>query len=72
MTNIFATLRFVSVHSSVKVKTVPYTFVRRGVPDREDNHPEPSAYEIGWPVPFLTTFISSVLPPGTHLLLGEE
>ena len=55
-----------------KVKTVPYTFVRRGVPVREDTYPEPSACEVGWPVPFLAVFISSVLPPGTHLLLGEQ
>ena len=26
-----------------KVKVVPYTFVRRGVPVREDTYPEPSA-----------------------------
>ena len=54
----------------VKVKVVPYTFVRRGVPVREDTCPEPSACEVGWPVPFLAAFISPVLPPGTHLLLA--
>ena len=54
------------------LKVVPYTFVRRGVPIREDTYPEPSAYEVGWPVPFLVAFISPVLPPGTHLLLGEQ
>ena len=26
---------------------VPYTFVRRGVPVREDTYPEPSACEVG-------------------------
>ena len=55
-----------------KVKVVPYTFVRRGVPVREDTYPEPSACEVGWPVPFIAAFISPVLPPGTHLLLGEQ
>ena len=56
----------------VKVKVVPYTFVRRGVPTREETYPEPSAYEVGWPVPFLAVFISPVLPAGTHLLLGGQ
>ena len=55
-----------------KIKVVPYTFLGRGVPIREDTFPEPLACEIGWPVPFLTTFISPVLPPGTHSLLGEQ
>ena len=55
-----------------KVKVVPYTFVLRGVPVREDTCPEPSACEVGWPVPFLAALISSVFPPGTHLLLGEQ
>ena len=55
-----------------KGKVFPYTFVRRGVPAREDTYPEPSACEVGWPVPFLASFISPVLPPGTHLLLGEQ
>ena len=58
--------------SKGKVKVVPYTFVRRGMPVREDTYPEPSACEVGWPVPFLAAFISPVLPPGTHLLLGEQ
>ena len=53
-------------------KVAPYTFVRMGVPVREDTYPEPSAYEVGWPVPFLAAFISPVLPPGTHSLLGEQ
>ena len=53
-------------------KVVPYTFVRRGVPVRDDTYPESSACEIGWPVPFLAAFTSPVLPPGTHLLLGEQ
>ena len=55
-----------------KVKVVPYTFVRRGVPVREDTYAEPSAYDVGWPVPFLAAFISPVYPLGTHLLLGEQ
>ena len=55
-----------------KVKAVPYTFVRRGVPIREDTYPESSVFEVGWPVPFLAAFISPVLPPGTHLLLGGQ
>ena len=54
-----------------KVKVVPYTSVRRGVPVREDIYPEPSACEGGWPVPFLAASISPVLPPDIHLLLGE-
>ena len=37
----------------LKAKVVPYTFVRRGVPVTEDAYPEPSACEVGWPVPFL-------------------
>ena len=59
-------------HDKVMVKVVQYTFVRRGVPVREDTYPEPSACEVGWPVPFLPAFISPVLPTGTHLLLGEQ
>ena len=55
-----------------KVKIVPYTFARRGVPIREKTYAEPSAYEVGWPVPFLAAFISPVLPLGTYLLLGEQ
>jgi len=53
------------------VKVVPYTFVRSEVPVREDTNPEPLAFEVGWPVPFLATFISPVFPLGTHLLLVE-
>ena len=55
-----------------KVRVVPYNVVRKGVPVREDAYPEPSACEVGWPVPCLATFISPVLPPGTHSLLGEK
>ena len=51
---------------------MPYTFVRRGVPVREDTYPEPLACEVGWPVPFITAFISPVLQPGSSLLLGEQ
>ena len=43
-----------------------------GVPVREDTYPEPSACEVGWPVPLLAAFISPVLLPGTHSLLGEQ
>ena len=55
-----------------KVKVIPYTFVRRGMPVREDTYPEPSACEVGWPVLFLAAFISPVFALGTHLLLGEQ
>ena len=37
--------------STNKVKVVQYTFVRKGVPVREDTYPEPSACEVGSPVP---------------------
>ena len=63
-------LHFIAVVK--KVTVVPYTFVRRGVPVREDTYAEPSVREVGWPVPFLAAFISPVLPPGTHLLLGGQ
>ena len=56
----------------IKVKVVPYTFVRRGVPVREDTYAEPSACEVGWPVPFHAAFISPVFPLSTHMLLGEQ
>ena len=57
----------------VKVKVVPYTFVRRGVSVIEDTYPEPLACEVGhWPVLFLVAIISPVLPPGTYSLLGEH
>ena len=52
------------LHNS-KVKVVPYTFVRKGVHIRGGTYPEPSACEVGWPVPFLAAFVSPVLPPGT-------
>ena len=55
-----------------KVKVVPYTFLRKGAPVREDTYPELSVCEVGWPVPFLVAFISPVFPPGTHLVLGEQ
>ena len=42
-----------------KVKIVPsYTFVRRGVPVKEDTYAEPTACEVAWPVPFLAAFVS--------------
>ena len=43
-----------------------------GLPVREHNYPEPSACEVGWPVPFLATFFSPLLPACTHSLLGSE
>ena len=55
-----------------KVKVIPYTFIRRGVPVTEDTYPEPSVCEEGWQVLFLAAFISPVIPLGTHLLLGEQ
>ena len=55
-----------------KVKVVPYTFVVKGEPVREDTYAEPSACEVGWPIPFIAAFISPVFPLGTHLLLGEH
>ena len=60
------------VHAWLHKKVVPYTFVRRGVPVREDIYPELSEFEVGWAVPFLAAFISPVFPLGTHLLLGEQ
>jgi len=42
------------------------------VPVREDTYAGPLACEVGWPAPFLATFISPVFPLGTHLLLGEQ
>ena len=36
------------------------------MPVREDTYPELSAYEVGWPIPFLATFTSTKLQPGTH------
>ena len=69
-TYIFTTQRFAP--RKVKVKVVPYTFVRRGVHVREDTYPEPAACEVGWPVPFLAAFISPELPPGTNLLLVQK
>ena len=50
----------VNVYDTIKVKVVPYKFVRRGVPVREDTYPEPSACEVGWPVPFIAASISPV------------
>ena len=55
-----------------KVKVVLCTFIQKGVPVSEDAYPGPLACEVKWPVPFLATFISLVLPPGTHSLLGEQ
>ena len=31
----------------VKVKVDQYTFLRRGVPVREDTYPDPSAFDVG-------------------------
>ena len=55
-----------------KVKVVPYNFVRREVPVREETYLVPSACEVGWPVPYLSAFISPVFPMGTHWLLGKR
>ena len=55
-----------------KIEVVQYTFMLRGVPVREETHPEQLTCGVGWPVPFLADFTSPVLPPGTHLLLGEQ
>ena len=62
----------IAMFTIYKGKVFPYTFVHWGAPVREDTYPGPSACEVGWPVPFLAAFISPVLPPGTHLLLGEQ
>ena len=52
--------------SKVNVKVLPYTFVGRGVPVREDTYTELSACEVRWPVLFLAAFIFPVLQPGTQ------
>ena len=44
--------------------------VRWGVPVREDTCPEPSAFEVEWPVPFLAAFISPVFLPGPQFAAG--
>ena len=51
------TMKYAAELTSHKVKVVPYTFVRRGVPVREEIYPGPSACELGWPVLFLAAFI---------------
>ena len=56
----------------IKVKLVSCAFLRRAVPVREGTFPEPSAHKVGRAVPFPVAFVSLVLPPGTHLLLGEQ
>ena len=68
----FMNWKEIKIESGAKVKVVPYTFVRRGVPVREDTYPEPSVCGVGRQVPFLAAFISPVFPLGTHLLLGEQ
>ena len=70
--NLFINYDHMNCYGKLKVKVFPYTFVRRGVPVREDTYSEPSACEVGWPVPFLTAFISPVLPLGAHLVLVEQ
>ena len=47
-------------------------FVRRGVPVREDTYPESLAYEIGWQVPLIAVYISSLLQSGTHSKLSGQ
>ena len=68
----YISMRAMQYFLTLKVKVVSYTFVRKGVPVKENTYPEPSACEVGWPVHFLTAFISPVLPPGTNLLLGVQ
>ena len=41
------TYTYTYVHLHIHIKIVPYTFVRRGVPVREDTYAEPSACEVG-------------------------
>ena len=74
LVRIFNTFKFLltSVIFETEVIVVPYTLICRGLPVREDTSPEPLVCEVGWPAPFLTTFISPVLPLDTHLLLGEQ
>ena len=36
-----------SLLNRYRVKVVPYTFIRRGVPVREDTYAEPLACEVG-------------------------
>ena len=57
----------------VKVNVVRLNFVRGGVPVREDTYPESSTTcEVGWPVPFLAAFVSSLLRPDAHSQLGKQ
>ena len=42
-----------------------YTLMHMGVPVKEDIYAGPLACKIGWPVPFLSAFISLVLRSGT-------
>ena len=56
----------------MRVKVVLYSFVLKKMPIRVDTYPVPSASNIGWPVPCRPAFTSPVLPPGTHLLRGEQ
>ena len=67
-----APIYLTTIFNRVKVKIDPYTFVRRGVSVREDTYAEPSACEVGWPIPFLAAFISPVFQLDTHLLLGKQ
>ena len=40
---------------------------------RDETSPDSSACEVGWPVPFLATFITPVLLPlGVHMMLDEQ
>ena len=48
------------------------TLVGSGVPVREDSYIWPSENKMGESIPFIIAFISTVLPPGAHLLLGGQ
>ena len=51
---------------------VPYTFIRRGVPVREDTYPEPLACEVGWPGPFFTASHSRLGKGWTSIQSGHR
>ena len=59
-------------HVFQRLRYGPSAFIRKGLPVREDTHHGPSAYDIGWPFPFLAAFISPVLPQGNQSLLGGQ
>ena len=61
---------FRNYFNAKKVKVVPYTFVRRGVPIREDIYAEPSACEVGWPAPFPRRLYLPSVPNGYPFAAG--